>query len=127
MARTDQDYNIEVIRGNMLPLRIKSNNKDGTPYAFQVGDIIRFKIIKKKDCECVVLQKDVEVKEVSTFIDIDITSEEMKIGDLINKPVDYWYEVELNPDTDRTQTILGYDKKKGAKILTLTPEGSDKK
>jgi hypothetical protein len=37
--------------------------------------------------------------------------------------VDYWYEVELNPDED-CQTIVGYDED-GAKVLRLFPEGAD--
>jgi len=52
-------------------------------------------------------------------IDITCTSEETKIGELSNKAIDYWYELELNGE----YTVLGYDEN-GAKILTLYPEGS---
>jgi len=47
-----------------------------------------------------------------------------KIGDVINKPTDYWYEIEINPET-KPQTIIGYDEN-GEKILKLYPEGSDR-
>jgi hypothetical protein len=67
----------------------------------------------------------VVVTEECESVQIILTSEEMRIGDIINKPVDYWYEVELNPDTPYTVTILGYTKEKGPKILSLTPEGGD--
>ena len=127
MAKIDADYNIEVNRGNMLCLSVKTINKQtGLPYIFQVNDVVRFKVMVKKQCDEVVLQKDVKVTEVCNAVPITITSDEMKIGEIINKPVDYWYEVELNPDTPSTVTILGYTKEAGPKILSLTPEGGDK-
>ena len=48
------------------------------------------------------------------------------LANIINKPVDYWYEVELNPDTSSAITILGYKKKTGPRILSLTPEGGNR-
>ena len=54
---------------------------------------------------------------------IRLRREDTKIGDIIHKPVKYWYEVELNPDTE-PQTIVGYDDD-GPKIFTLYPEGAD--
>jgi hypothetical protein len=47
----------------------------------------------------------------------------MKIGDVISKHKDYWYEVVLNDDT-LPQTIIGYDED-GAKLFRLFPEGDD--
>lgn len=126
MLKKDDKGNLEITRGNMLPLTITTNNKDGSPYTFQKGDVVRFSIMEKKDCKSVVLQKDVEVIEANEKVDITITADEMKIGDFISKPVEYWYEVELNPDKPNTQTIIGYTKKDGAKILTLTPESGVK-
>ena len=116
---------IELTRGNVATIGVTATNDDETDYIFVVGDIVRFKVFEKKDCDKVVLQKDVEVKEQTSIVNVELTSEETKIGELINKPVDYWYEIELNPDTN-TQTIVGYDKQ-GAKIFTLYPEGGDKK
>ena len=85
-----------------------------------------YKIMEKRNCDNIVLQKDIMVDNPIEKVDITIPSEEMKIGKIINKPVDYWYEVELNPDTSKTQTIIGYSIETGAKILTLLPEGADK-
>lgn len=128
MAIIDEKFNIENNRGSMLSLNIKTTNRtDGTPYTFQKDDVVRFKIMEKNKCENVILQKDVIVGEASEIVPLTITSEEMRIGDIINKPVEYWYEVELNPDTSSAVTILGYTKAGGARILTLTPEGGDKK
>ena len=128
MAKVSSNYSIETNRGDMLVLSIKATDeKTGSPYIFQANDVVRFKIMKKKQCDEVVLQKDVKVTEVCNSVPMTISSDEMKIGDIINKPVDYWYEVELNPDTPFTVTILGYTKKTGPRILSLTPEGGDKK
>lgn len=117
--------NIEITRGDILPLRISALNEDKTDYTFKIGDVVRFKVYKAKDCGCVELQKDIVVEALATKVDIYITGEETKIGELINKPINYWYEVELNPDTE-PQTIIGYTRDEGAKVFTLLPEGGDK-
>lgn len=127
MLKIDKDKNIEITRGDILPLTIKAKNKDGSDYVFQVNDVIRFSIIKKKDCNCVEFKKDFTITEQSTSIDINITANETKLGDTISKPVDYWYEVELNPDTEKTQTIIGYTKEKGPTLFTLLPESGESK
>ena len=113
---------IHLTRGDIATLEIKVKNEDGTEYTFKTNDVIRFKVMKKKDCSSILLQKDVAGVE-GTSVDIFLTSEETKIGDVINKPVTYWYEVELNPETN-PQTIIGYDES-GEKQLILYPEGSD--
>ena len=89
-------------------------------YTFQVGDKIRFGVYNKKqlDKEAILL-KEITVAEETNKVTIAFTKEELTIGDLINKPVDYWYEIQLNDNT-----IIGYDKD-GAKIFRLYPEGSD--
>jgi hypothetical protein len=117
--------NIEVTRGDVLPLTISTLNEDKSKYVFQKDDVVRIKVFKARDCGCVEIQKEVKVEEPTEEVEITLTREETKIGDLIKKPVDYWYEVELNPDT-YPQTIIGYEKDKGAKLFTLLPEGGDK-
>ena len=114
---------IKLTRRDIATIEVKANNEDGTEYTFVTGDVVRFKVFQKSDCGCVVLKKDVTVEKETTAVAINLTSEDTKIGGLINKPVDYWYEIELNPDT-KPQTIVGYDDA-GAKIFTLYPEGSD--
>lgn len=91
---------------------------------FSSGDVIRFKVFKNKECNCVEIQKDFEAEDSATSVTISLTSEETTIGELINEHVDYWYEIELNPDTN-SKTIVGYDNK-GAKIFRLFPEGGAK-
>lgn len=114
---------ISLTRGDAAAIDITAKNPDGTDYAFLVGDIVRFKVFKNKDCGCVVLQKDTEIKEQSTTVKVDLTKADTKIGEIISKPSAYWYEVELNPDTN-PQTIIGYDED-GAKVFMLYPEGGD--
>ena len=119
--------NISVTRGNVLPLTVNTKNKaDDTLYEFQEGDIIRFTIMENGNVKNIFLQKDFTVEQKGTDVDIVITANEMKIGELSSEAVKYWYEIELAPDTDYTQTIIGYDIEEGPAILTLLPEGGDK-
>ena len=118
--------NIDVTRGNILPLTIDvTQTNTDTPYEFQVGDIIRFTIMESSNVKNILLQKDFTITEPTTEANIVITANEMKIGELSSEAVKYWYEIELAPDTDFTQTIIGYDMEEGAAILTLLPEGGD--
>lgn len=119
------EKDIRITRGNVLSLTVVAKNGD-SEYQFLKDDIIRFKIMEAKNVSNILVQKDFKVSEDTTEQDIEITAEEMKIGELINKPKEYWYEIELNPDTPYTKTIIGYDKEKGAALLTLLPEGGDK-
>lgn len=114
---------IKATRGDIGIVPVSAKNGD-TDYTFQVGEIVRFKVFKNKDCGCVELQKDVTVETETTEVIIPLVKEDTKIGELISKPVTYWYEVELNPDTN-PQTIISYDDE-GAKLFVLYPEGGDK-
>ena len=93
------------------------------PYTFKAGDVVRMKVFEKKACHCVEVQKDFEVTEDTDVVSIALTKEDTKIGEIISKPKDYWYEVELNPET-QPQTIIGYDEG-GSKTFRLFPEGGD--
>lgn len=122
------DDNIEVTRGNYMALTVTAINPvDKSAYIFQLDDIVRIKIFERKNVDNVFLEKDFKISEPSEEITLELTADEMKIGELIDKDKDYWYEIELNPDTPKTQTIIGYDKETGPAILTLLPEGGDKK
>jgi hypothetical protein len=114
---------IKITRGDIGTLEVVAENDDKTAYEFKAGDIVRIKVFKKKDCACVVMHKDVEVQEVTTVVKIFLESEDTKIGELTSKKVEYWYEIELNPDT-APQTIVAYDDD-GEKLFILYPEGAD--
>lgn len=120
----NEDNSIFLTRGDVAVIEISTVDPKGQPYIFKNGDMIRFRVGEKNQFDMVVIQKDITVKEESASIDITLTKDDTKIGGLINRPVDYWYEVELNPDTN-PQTIIGYDTS-GPKVFRLYPEGGDK-
>ena len=120
----NNDKSIYLTRGDIAAVQISANTSDGELHTFKPGDVVRLLVFEKKRCECVVLKKDVVIKEESPVAEITLMQDDTKIGELIQKPIDYWYEVELNPDT-LPQTIIGYDVD-GPKIFRLFPEGADK-
>ncbi len=122
MFQIDDDMTIYITRGDVAYFSVTADN-NGVPYKFQPGDVVRIKVFAKKDATNVAFQKDFPVLEESEKVDILLTETETKIGDVISKPVDYWYEIELNPYSN-PQTIVGYDDD-GAKIFKLFPEGKD--
>lgn len=122
MFKVNNDLSIYVTRGDAAVIDMEVDVA-GEAYTFQPGDVVRFKVFEKKGCDCVVLQKDFPVAEATESVELRLTSEDTKIGELIHKPRDYWYEVELNPLTN-PQTVVGYDED-GAKVFRLFPEGKD--
>lgn len=124
MFVVNEDMSIYCTRGDAGGFYVQATFQ-GEPYTFRNGDVVRLKVFGKKDCENVVLEKSVTVSEETTQAEIFLDGEDTKFGDVISKPTDYWYEVELNPDT-KPQTIIGYDEE-GAKIFKLFPEGKDVK
>ena len=116
----NDDMSIYLTRGDAAAFNV-SATKDNLEYTFQPDDVVRFKVFEKKNCEEVVLKKDFKVTEPTALVEIFLEREETRFGDVISKPTDYWYEVELNPD-GYAQTIIGYDED-GAKVLKLFPEG----
>lgn len=119
----NEDKSIYLTRGDIANIAVSAKTDDEQQYTFKVGDVVRFKVFKRRDCTEVVLTKDVTVEAEATEVTIYLNKNDTKIGDIINKPTNYWYEVELNPDTV-PQTIIGYDDD-GEKVLRLFPEGSD--
>lgn len=118
------DKSIYLTRGDIAVIQVSASKSDDEDYMFQPGDTIRFKVFEKNRCDSVLIQKDVVVESETLNVDIPLTSNDTKFGDLIHKPKDYWYEIELNPDTT-PQTIVGYDVD-GPKIFRLFPEGDVK-
>ena len=123
MFKINDDKSIYLTRGDIASIDVSAMKPNGELYTFVEGDVVRLKVFEKKDCNEVVLVKDVSVGVARDTVHIALTSEETKIGEVISKPKNYWYEIELNPETT-PQTIVGYDDD-GAKIFRLFPEGSD--
>ena len=114
------DKEIHINRGDRLLIEFSIDNEEGK-YIFQDGDKIKFSIYEKKGMDKPpILPKEIIPIVGTTSVDIDIPGSEMKIGEMTNKPVEYWYEIELNGE----ETIIGYDED-GAKKLILYPEGAD--
>ena len=122
MFTLNDDLSIYATRGDIVFFAVTAE-EDGVPYQFQLGDVLRIKIFGKKNCEDVVLEKDFPVVDVTESVDIFLSGEDTKIGEVISKPKDYWYEVELNPATN-PQTIIGYHED-GPVVFKLFPEGAD--
>ena len=122
MIKVNEDKSIYLTRGDTVAFSV-SMQFNGESYIFKSKDVLRFKAFEKNNCENVVLQKDFAVEEGTDTVELVFYSDETKIGEVISKPKDYWYEVELNPLT-KPQTIIGYDEE-GPKILRLYPEGAD--
>ena len=123
MFQVNADKSIYITRGDIACIEISAMMSSTESYVFKPGDIVRFKVFEKKKCENVVLEKRVEALEEVSTMDIILDKTDTKIGETISKPVNYWYEVELNPDT-APQTIVGYDEE-GPKIFRLFPEGGE--
>ena len=127
MFTIESDKTINITRGDNAEICIRAldmiNNKGEKLSGFHPGEVIRLKVFEKKACENVVLQKDFSIEEETESLSLMLTEYDTRFGDVISKPVDYWYEIELNPYTE-PQTIVGYDED-GAKIFRLYPEGKD--
>ena len=122
MYRVDEDNSIYVTRGDIVALSLCADDH-GAPYTFQPGEVLRIKVYGKKDAENVVLQKDFPITAAAQTVDLFLGEEDTKFGEVISKPRDYWYEVELNP-FDNPQTIIGYNED-GPALFKLFPEGAD--
>ena len=118
------DMSIYATRGDIVFFKVSARDEEtDTPLKFKAGDTVRFKVFGKKNASKVVLQKDFPVTDTCEQVEIFLEEKDTKIGEVISKPTDYWYEVELNPDYE-AQTIIGYDEN-GPKVFRLFPEGAD--
>ena len=122
MFTVNEDMSVFCTRGDCGTIFV-SLERDDEPYLFQPNDVVRFKAVCKNGCHKVMIQKEIVVGIESEEVAIYLSAADTKIGDIISKPVDYWYEIELNPYTT-PETIIGYDEN-GAKVFRLFPEGKD--
>lgn len=117
---------IHLTRGDVACIKVQALQEDEvTLHTFSVDDIVRFRVMEVGNCDNVVLTVEKKVEQEGTDVRIRLLRDKTRIGAVIDKPVKYWYEVEVNPDTN-PQTIVGYDEK-GPKIFILYPEGVDPK
>lgn len=128
----ENDKSIHITRGDGgvidVTASIPSEDEETPPepYIFTPDDVVRFRIVEKNHYDKVILEKDAdEITGNTECVSITLTKAETKIGEVINKIKEYWYEIELNPDSDFPDTIIGHDDDGGAKILKLYPEGDN--
>ena len=126
MYQVNDDMSIYVTRGDCIAFTVEAEDQNGESFTFSKGDVLRLRIFEKKNCSAVVLQKDFRITSKTNTVEMSLSSTETKFGDIISKPKDYWYEIELiNEEAEASRTIIGYDMD-GAKIFKLFPEGKDK-
>ena len=121
MFEIDTNKTIHLTRGDVAVIEFAPVSDSEEPYMLKADDIVRFKVFEKKQCDVVVLQKDIVVADECPAVEFQLDSVDTRIGGLISRPVDYWYEIEINPNTI-PQTPICYDKD-GPKIFRLYPEG----
>ena len=120
-----KDKEIHLTRGDIctiaIKLKVRKSAEEVDTYIFKPGDIVTLGVYYKNGLDInALLLKDVEVEEESDTVYIILSSEDTKLGEMSNKVIKYWYEIQLNHD----QTIIGYDDS-GPKLLYLYPEGVD--
>ena len=108
---------IHINRGNRLLFDYSIDN-NGSDYVFEEDDIVTFSVYRKLEMDDEpVVNKNFAPEVGTTMVSIDIPNEEMRIGEPINQPEEYWYQIRLNEDV-----VSGYNSS-GPKKLILYPEG----
>lgn len=113
MIKIDIDFTIHISRGDAAVIALIADDGE---YEFLPDDVIRFRVYEKNNYTEPLVEVVETVTETTTEVDIHLSKENTTIGDDINKPVTYWYEISLN----ETQTIVGYDED-GAKEFIVYP------
>ena len=116
---------IQINRGDSIDMTITAKDTSGEDYEFQVNDVIKFKVSEAKNESNVIIEKTITIETETTEVPIYISANETKLGDYINKPITYWYEVSLEKNNGDVLTIIGYDNK-GPKEFILNPEAANK-
>ena len=118
----DSNKTIHLTRGDVATISVSAMvSANDSAYTFKQGDVVRFLIFKKKVCDDVVLSKTVKIESDTETVDIKLTTADTKLFEIAGKPIEYWYEIELNPGVS-PQTIIGYDED-GPKLVKIYPEG----
>lgn len=95
-------------------------------YTFKLTDKIAFVVKEKKGyTKTEVLRVEKTIAEMgfnkpTQYPEIQLSEEDTKAFDLLNKKKTYWYDIVLNDTT----TILGYDEE-GASKLIVYPEANE--
>lgn len=96
-------------------------------YTFQLTDKIAFVVKEKKGytkTEVLRVEKtlaEMGFKKPTQYPEIQLTEEDLKVFDLLNKKATYWYDIVLNDST----TILGYDTEGASKLIVFPEAGEE--
>ena len=126
MSLLIENNKIEIHRGDkgIIPIQIPLNDDETEFYEFKINDVVTFAVYEEDGYDkCAVILKEKVIEEPTSICKIELTSEDTKIGEILNESSTYWYEVTLNNE----ETILGFEEDTGAKIFLLLPEGSNEK
>ena len=123
MFKIDGKKTIYLTRGDIATLNVTARNSDNSEYTFKKDDIVRFNVFEKGNNHKVVIKKDILIEEDTTIVNVNLITDDTRFGELISYPVDYWYEIIINPDT-APQTIVGY--LDNPTVFRLLPEGGAK-
>ena len=121
MFRIDKNMTVYLTRGDACLLPVSCKSSGGEPYIFKRGETLSLRIFKKRRYDEVVFSKETVIAADTERAQIYLSSAETRLGEVINAPAEYWYEIELNGGTNAAQTIVGYDKG-GPKVFRLYPE-----
>ena len=118
---TIEGKTINITRGDNGTIKVKTKTSTGY-YTFSQGDEIEFKVYNKRGYELEpVIYKKIVLEEDTQEVEIDLSSDDTRIGEIINKEKEYWYEIQLNGNI----TLIGYSESEGPAIFMLLPEGSE--
>lgn len=109
----DTSKTIYISRGDAATIEVKANDGE---YEFQQGDILRLRVYEKKNYSNPVMEVETIVNKPTKSVNLALSKQKTVIGEDINKPKTYWYEISLN----ETITIIGYDED-GAKEFIIYP------
>lgn len=112
-----ENKTININRGDSGNILIKVSISSTEFYQFITGDKIQFRIFNKGDYSTPIKTKEVDISSNTTEVTIPLTELETTLGEIIDKPKTYWYEISLNED----KTLVGYDSTDGAAELILLP------
>lgn len=116
-----ENKQISMTRGDTATLKFKVKTAEGY-YTFGNNDVVEFKVYPKKEYESEpLIYKSIVIEEDTDTAIIDLSSDDTRIGDIINKEKEYWYEVQLNHNI----TLIGYSDSEGPAIFMLLPEGRE--
>ena len=121
MLVIDENKYIHINRGDRGTIHFSVTQDDGSFYKFKPEDIIRFTVKEKYSDKNFLIRKDLSPDEEVESIDIILTKNDTTIGDLIDKPKKYVYDIAINED----DTVVGYGYDEGPRYFILYPEGSN--